>query len=102
MNINPVYPSSLRRAAAALLLLAGAASMPDALCSDAPVPARPAATLSFNFSGQARPGMTTVARLRDGVPLYDPARGYGFVDQTSAMPARTVHTAGMRATGQGF
>jgi lysophospholipase L1-like esterase len=103
MNINPVFPSSLRSAAAALLLLAGAASAPDALCVDAPAPSLAAATLRFNFSGQARPGMTTVAWSRDGgVPLYDAARGYGFVDQTSAMPARAVHTAGIRATGKGF
>ncbi|MFL6675893.1 MAG: GDSL-type esterase/lipase family protein [Massilia sp.] len=103
MNINPIFPSSLRCAAAALLLLAGAAAAPDALCTDAPVPAQPAATLSFNFSGQARPGMTTVAWSRDtGVPLYDATRGYGFVDHTSAMPARAVHTARIRATGKGF
>jgi hypothetical protein len=78
MNINPEFPSSLRRAAITLFLLAGAACMPDGLCADAPVPSLAAASLRFNFSGQARPGMTTVARSRDGgVPLYDAARGYG-------------------------
>jgi lysophospholipase L1-like esterase len=103
MNIHPEDPSSLRLAAMALLLLAGAASMPDGLCADEPVPSLAAATLRFNFSGRARPGMTSVARARDGgVPLYDAARGYGFVDRTLAMPARAVHTAGIRATGKGF
>lgn len=39
--------------------------------------------LHFNFTSMA------------GVPLYEDARGYGFVNQTLALPARTVHTAGI-------
>ncbi|GAB3472340.1 hypothetical protein GCM10027321_45210 [Massilia terrae] len=41
--------------------------------------------------------MTTV----NGAPLYDDARGYGFVNQTVALPARTVHTAGIRSEASG-
>lgn len=63
----------------------------------------PAAAQRFDFSDQPKPGVTTVRWSGDGgVPLYDAALGYGFVSQTSALPARVVHTAGIRATGAGF
>jgi lysophospholipase L1-like esterase len=71
----------------------------------AAVPVNPAqaGTLHFDFSEQARPGVTSIQlSTAGGVPLYDASRGYGFVGQTSALPARTVHTAGIRSTGKGL
>lgn len=59
--------------------------------------------LSFNFSGQDRPGMTQVVLSAQGrAPLYDPALGYGFVDQTLAQPPRPVHTATISRAGTGL
>jgi pectin methylesterase-like acyl-CoA thioesterase/lysophospholipase L1-like esterase len=97
MNINRPLTVSMRCAAGALLLLASAVLTPDAVCAE------PAPALRFNFSNQAEPGATSVAWSgKTGAPLYDAARGYGFVSRTSALPARMVHTAGIRATGNGF
>jgi lysophospholipase L1-like esterase len=59
--------------------------------------------LRFDFSSGHKAGMQTVQWDRKaGAPLYDDARGYGFVTQTAALPARAVHTAGVRSTGKGF
>jgi lysophospholipase L1-like esterase len=59
--------------------------------------------LRFNFSGQAKPGMQSVQRSQDsGVPMYEGALGYGFVGQTAAFPARTVHTGEIRAAANGL
>jgi lysophospholipase L1-like esterase len=59
--------------------------------------------LSFNFSSGQKTGMQTIQwNPKTGAPLYDDARGYGFVPQTAAQPARAVHTAGVRSTGKGF
>jgi lysophospholipase L1-like esterase len=85
-----------RHFAAALLVLSA-----SAMCAAAD--RAPDGALRFNFSGHRAPGATTVTWSKEaGVPLYDAARGYGFVDHTSALPARLVHTAGIRATGEGF
>lgn len=35
-------------------------------------------------------------------PLYEPAVGYGFVEETCALPPRTVHTEGIMSDGAGF
>jgi lysophospholipase L1-like esterase len=99
MRSEPM-PVLLARAACALhslaLLLALAGSAP----AQAAPPQEP---IRFNFSGQARPGAQTVEWGQGaGVPLYDNARGYGFVTSTAALPARTVHTKGIRSTGKGF
>jgi lysophospholipase L1-like esterase len=62
-----------------------------------------AGPLHFNFSSQSKPGMTPVKwDPRAGAPLYDAALGYGFVQQTAALPARAVHTATIRSNGIGF
>jgi lysophospholipase L1-like esterase len=64
---------------------------------------KPGSALRFNFSDAARPGATTVKWSRDaGAPLYDAGSGHGFVNQTSALPARAVHTAAIRSNGKGF
>lgn len=90
------FDGALRHAAAALLVLASCAAAPAAIS------AQPA-MLRFDFSGQSRPGATSITWSKEaGVPLFDAARGYGFVDRTAAEPARPVHTAGIRATSQGF
>ncbi|MFC0252232.1 GDSL-type esterase/lipase family protein [Massilia consociata] len=65
-------------------------------------PAPPQA-LRFNFTNQPMPGAIQVKwSARDGVPLFDAATGHGFVDRTGALPARPVHTAGIRSDGTGF
>ncbi|WP_206076872.1 GDSL-type esterase/lipase family protein [Massilia horti] len=47
--------------------------------------------------------MTTVTwDAQSGAPLYNEMLGYGFVSQTGAQPARTVHTASIRSNGAGF
>jgi lysophospholipase L1-like esterase len=62
-----------------------------------------AGEMRFNFSGRPVPGATTVKwDARSGAPLFDAARGYGFVSQTGALPARAVHTAQIRSNGSGF
>jgi pectin methylesterase-like acyl-CoA thioesterase/lysophospholipase L1-like esterase len=47
--------------------------------------------LRFDFAGQ-----------HGAAPLFDAARGHGFVERTLALPARPVHTAGIRGNGAGF
>lgn len=57
----------------------------------------------FNFTSQAKEGYRSVTYdVYDGVPLYTPAAGYGFVGQTSAMPPREVHTSTITSDGTGF
>ena len=63
----------------------------------------PPKELRFNFTSEAKPGATTVKwNNASGAPLYSQARGFGFVSQTGAQPARTVHTAQIRSDGKGF
>lgn len=57
----------------------------------------------FNFTDQEKPGYKTV--LYDntkGAPLYDSLIGYGFIDQTSALPAREVHIDNISSDANGF
>lgn len=62
-----------------------------------------AGEMRFNFSSQPLPGAVAVRLSEDGrVPTYDAARGYGFVSQTGALPARLVHTAPIHSNGRGF
>lgn len=57
----------------------------------------------FNFTDQEKPGYKTVMYDEEhGVPLYDSSAGYGFIEQTSAMPAREVHTEQITSDGTGF
>jgi hypothetical protein len=57
-----------------------------------------AAELRFDFTGRATPGAVAI---QGSAPLYDTARGYGFVDRTAALPARPVHTEGIRCGDDG-
>jgi lysophospholipase L1-like esterase len=95
-GMNPTQRFAARLALSALMLMAG--SIGTAAPADgAHFPLR------FNFSGEAKAGMQTVRWSRDtGAPLYDGALGHGFVRQTAAFPARTVHTAEIRAAAKGF
>ena len=57
----------------------------------------------FNFTSQATPGAIQVTwRAAGGAPLFDAAKGFGFVEHTGALPARPVHVAAIRSTGKGF
>jgi len=99
--------STLRLAGPAALLLAlsvqpSCAIARPAAARPAPVQSAAAAPLRFNFTAQDQPGMQTVRWRSGGAPLYDAALGYGFVTATGAQPPRTVHTAAIRSTPQGF
>lgn len=60
-------------------------------------------TLHFNFTSRPLPGAVTVQwDARSGAPLYDAASGFGFVNQTAALPSRSVHTAEIRSDDNGF
>ncbi|XEC94553.1 GDSL-type esterase/lipase family protein [Paenibacillus tarimensis] len=57
----------------------------------------------FNFTNQEKPGYHSVTYdVITGAPLYDSSVGYGFVNETSAMPPREVHTATITSDGTGF
>ncbi|WP_454191212.1 GDSL-type esterase/lipase family protein [Paenibacillus sp. Marseille-Q7038] len=57
----------------------------------------------FNFTNQEKSGYKSVVYDEEqGVPLYDSSVGYGFVEQTNAMPAREVHTDSITSDGTGF
>lgn len=57
----------------------------------------------FNFTNQAKTGYRTVVYdVYNGAPLYDSSVGYGFVNQTSALPPREVHPAFITSDGTGF
>ncbi|WP_338764218.1 GDSL-type esterase/lipase family protein [Massilia sp. METH4] len=59
--------------------------------------------MRFNFTAHPAPGAVTVeADARGGAPLYSAATGYGFVTHTGALPARPVHSEGIRAGAHGF
>ncbi|WP_028608960.1 GDSL-type esterase/lipase family protein [Paenibacillus harenae] len=56
----------------------------------------------FNFTNQEKTGYRTVVYDNNGAPLYDSSVGYGFVNQTSALPPREVHPASITSDGTGF
>lgn len=57
----------------------------------------------FNFTNQEKTGYRTVVYdVYNGAPLYDSSVGYGFVNQTSALPPREVHTASITSDGTGY
>ncbi|WBS01058.1 GDSL-type esterase/lipase family protein [Pseudoduganella sp. SL102] len=92
-------PTNLRRRAA-VFALAACAAMPAVQAVELPAP-QPA-ELRFDFTGRPAPGAVAVAAKGNGrAPLYDAATGHGFVDRTGALPARPVHTAGIRCGSGG-
>lgn len=57
----------------------------------------------FNFTNQEKSGYETVVYDEEhGVPLFDSSVGYGFIEQTNAMPSREVHTDSITSDGTGF
>ncbi|MDQ0871556.1 pectin methylesterase-like acyl-CoA thioesterase/lysophospholipase L1-like esterase [Paenibacillus sp. V4I3] len=60
-------------------------------------------TYKFNFTNTAKDGYSSVVYgPNNGAPLYNSSVGYGFVNETSALPARQVHTAPITSDGTGF
>lgn len=55
----------------------------------------------FNFTNTAKDGYSSVVH-DNGAPLYNASVGYGFVNETSALPPRQVHTAQITSDGTGF
>jgi hypothetical protein len=59
--------------------------------------------LKFNFTKKAKPGFISIIfDENDGVPLYNDDLGYGFINQTCSLPARTVHTKEIISNDSGF
>lgn len=59
--------------------------------------------MAYHFTNDPRQGYVAVPYDKEhGVPLYDPDRGYGFVDKTCALPAREVRPSAIYANGAGF
>ena len=58
--------------------------------------------LHFSFTAAPAPGAVSLRWTADaGAPRFDAATGYGFVERTSALPARTVHVATVRSGADG-
>ena len=59
--------------------------------------------LKFNFTDRNKPGYLSVPYDdKNGAPLYDPAVGYGFVNETCSLPPRKVHLSTIMSDGTGF
>ncbi|TWI62646.1 lysophospholipase L1-like esterase [Pseudoduganella lurida] len=83
-------------------LIGRTAALAAGLFLTAVAAAQPApAELRYDFTGQPKPGATAV-RWTGSAPLYSATTGYGFVNQTGALPARSVHTEGIRSTAAGY
>lgn len=66
-------------------------------------PAIVADSYRFNFTSQGKPGYQSVGYdAQKGAPLYSASVGYGFVEHTSALPPREVHTDTITSDGTGF
>ena len=64
---------------------------------------RAAGEMRFNFAIRPLAGAVTVKASEGGAaPLFDAARGFGFVSHSGALPARPVHTASIRSNENGF
>lgn len=61
-----------------------------------------AETYDFTANPAAAAGAIAIAAQRNTLPRYDGAIGYGFVNQTGALPARTVHTDTIRSEAAGY
>lgn len=60
----------------------------------------PAYAASYDFT--ASPAAGAIAVQGAALPRYDAATGYGFVNQTAALPARVVHTDSIRREADGY
>ncbi|MEK4104251.1 hypothetical protein NST28_09235 [Paenibacillus sp. FSL R10-2791] len=57
----------------------------------------------LNFTNQVKTGYQSVRYDPNrGAQLYDSSLGYGFVQETNALPAREVHTDSITSDGTGF
>lgn len=57
----------------------------------------------LNFTNQVKAGYQSVRYDPNrGAQLYDSSLGYGFVQETNALPAREVHTDSITSDGTGF
>lgn len=75
----------------------GAAALALSLAAAAAPPA-----LHFSFTAAPAPGAVNLRWTADGAaPRFDAATGYGFVERTSALPARAVHVVGVRSGAEG-
>ncbi|MFG6432641.1 GDSL-type esterase/lipase family protein [Roseateles sp. LYH14W] len=80
----------------ALRALLGAAALALSLAASAAPP------LHFSFAATPAPGAVSLRWSSDGgAPRFDAATGYGFVERTSALPARSVHVATVRSAAEG-
>jgi lysophospholipase L1-like esterase len=87
-----IYPSPRFAAWIALSALA-LATAPAYAAAQTEGTKQAAQPLRFDFSDWS---------ASSGAPAYDAARGYGFVTQTSALPARAVHLGEVHRAGKGF
>lgn len=66
-------------------------------------PTQIASVYKFNFTNQVKTGYQSVRYDPNrGAQLYDSSLGYGFVQETNALPAREVHTDSITSDGTGF
>ncbi|MGF9696579.1 hypothetical protein [Paenibacillus sp. MABNR03] len=63
----------------------------------------PEQKIQFNFSSTPKEGyVSMIPGENDTIPRYDHVRGFGFVDQTCAMPPRQVHLDSIVAAQEGY
>jgi len=75
----------------------GAAALALSLAAAAAPPA-----LHFGFAASPAPGALSLRWSAEGcAPRFDASTGYGFVERTSALPARTVHVTTVRSDAGG-
>ena len=80
-----------------LRVLLGAAALALSLAAAAADKA-----LHFSFTASPAPGAVSLRwSAEGGAPRFDAATGHGFVERTSALPARAVHAATVRSGAEG-
>lgn len=56
----------------------------------------------FNFTKESRAGAIDVGTINGKAPLYNRDRGWGFVSETTAMPARKVNVNSIEVKKEGY
>ena len=56
----------------------------------------------FNFTKESKEGAIDVGTINGKAPLYNRDRGWGFVSETTAMPARKVDVNGIEVKKEGY